>query len=143
MQITLPNDLSVRLHQLAEQHRQPFKQYLADHLRLTLDDDPSQLPLAEQAELQALRRLSTDALRTIAAEQMATSVKERMAQLMEKICCARAAFAASTISNRRRIQWREPQRLCQYNGSASRRCYRCDRSVIAGAPTTVWRRFGI
>lgn len=84
MQITLPDDLSVQLHQLAAQQRQPFEQYLADHLRLTLDDDLSQLPLAEQAELQALRRLSTDALRTIAAEQMATSVKERMAQLMEK-----------------------------------------------------------
>ena len=81
MQITLPDDLSVRLHQLATQHRQPFEQYVADHLRLTLADDLTQLPLAEQAELQALRRLSTDALRTIAAEQMASSAKERMGKL--------------------------------------------------------------
>lgn len=49
-----------------------------------LDDDLTQLPLAEQAELQALCRLSTDALRTIAAEQMANSAKEQMAQLMDK-----------------------------------------------------------
>ncbi len=39
MQITLPDDLSVRLHQLAAQHQQPFEQYVADHLRLTLDDE--------------------------------------------------------------------------------------------------------
>jgi hypothetical protein len=84
VQITIPDDLSVQLHQLAAQHRQPFEQHVADHLRLTLDDNLAQLPLAEQAELQALRRLSTDALRTIAAEQMATAAKERMAQLMEK-----------------------------------------------------------
>lgn len=49
-----------------------------------LDDDLAELPLAEQAELQALRRLSTDALQTIAAEQMATATKERMAQLIEE-----------------------------------------------------------
>lgn len=53
-------------------------------MQITIPDDLAQLPLAEQAELQALRRLSTDALRTIAAEQMVPSAKERMGQLMEK-----------------------------------------------------------
>lgn len=84
MQITLPDDLSIRLHQLVAQRHQPFEQFLADHLRLTLDDRLMQLPLAEQAELQALRQLSTAALRTIAAEQMAAIVQARMAQLLER-----------------------------------------------------------
>jgi exonuclease V gamma subunit len=83
MQVTLPDDLSVRLHKLAAQCRQPFEQFLADHLRLTLDDRLAQLPLAEQAELQALRHLSNDALWTIALEQMAVQVQARMTQLLE------------------------------------------------------------
>ena len=83
MQITLPDDLSVRLHQLAAQRRQPFEQFVTDHLRSALDDRLAQLSSAEQAELQALRQLSDDALWTIAAEQMAATVQERMAQLME------------------------------------------------------------
>ncbi len=83
MQITLPDDLSVRLHQLATQHRQPFEQFVTDHLRLALDDQLAQLPSAEQAELQALRHLSDDALRTIAAEQLAVAAQGRLAQLLE------------------------------------------------------------
>lgn len=83
MQITLPDDLSVQLHQLAAQQRQPFDEFVADQLRLTVDDQFAQLPLTEQAELQALRYLSDDALRTIAAEQMASAVQKRMAELME------------------------------------------------------------
>lgn len=83
MQITLPDDLSVRLRQLATQHRQPFEQFVTNHLRLVLDDHLVQLPSAEQAELQALHHLSDDALRTIAAEQMAVAAQGRMAQLLE------------------------------------------------------------
>ena len=56
MQITLPDDLSVRLHQLAAQQRQPFEQFVADHLRLVFDVRLAQLPSAEQAELQALHQ---------------------------------------------------------------------------------------
>ena len=84
MQITLPDELSVRLHQLAAQRRQPVAQFVVDQLRTTLDDRLAQLPSAEQAELQALRYLSDDALRAIAAKQMVATDQARMAQLMKR-----------------------------------------------------------
>lgn len=83
MQVTLPDDLSIRLHQLAAQQRQPFEQFVTDHLRLMIDEPFVQLPESEQAELQVLRYLSDDALWTIATEQMAASLQERMAQLLD------------------------------------------------------------
>lgn len=93
MQITLLDDLSVQLHQLAAQQRQSFEQFVADQLRLTVDARLAQLPSAEQAELQALRYLSDDALWTMAAEQMATIVQKRMAQLMESNNCSKLSPA--------------------------------------------------
>lgn len=83
MQITLPDDLSVQLRQLAVQRRQPFAQFVVDQLRITVDDRLAQLLSAEQAELQALRYLSDGALRAIAAEQMVVAEQTHMTQLME------------------------------------------------------------
>ena len=83
MQITLPDDLSVQLRQLAVQRRQPFAQFVVDQLRITVDDRLAQLLSAEQAELQALRYLSDGALRAIAAEQMVAAEQTHMIQLME------------------------------------------------------------
>jgi len=84
MQVTLPEDLSVRLQQLSIQRRQSIEQIVADQLRMTLDDQLTQLPLAEQIELQALHYLSDDAVRVIAAEQMPKSFRQRMTQLMKR-----------------------------------------------------------
>jgi hypothetical protein len=82
MQLTIPENLSERLRQLAARRRQPVETIIADRLFTALDDELDNLPTEEQAELRALHHLSTDALRAIAAEQMAAANQDRMAQLM-------------------------------------------------------------
>lgn len=84
MQITIPDELTEQLQQLASVHRQPVEQLVLARLRQLLDDRLNQLPSAEQAELAALHYLSDDALRAIAAEQTPNPVQQRMAVLMEQ-----------------------------------------------------------
>ncbi len=84
MQITIPDEMTNQLQQLAGTRQQPVEQLVMERLRQLLDDRLSQLPSAEQAELAALQYLSDDALRAIAAEQMSQTVQRRMGVLMEQ-----------------------------------------------------------
>ncbi len=82
MQITIPENLSTRLRQLAARQRQPVETIVTDRLFTSLDDELDDLPTDEQAELRALHYLSNDALRAIAAEQMSFENQALLAQLM-------------------------------------------------------------
>jgi hypothetical protein len=84
MQITLPEDLLIRLSQLAARRQQSVESILADRLFTTLDDELDQLPTTEQAELRALHHLSDDVLLFIAAEQMRPADQNLLTQLMER-----------------------------------------------------------
>jgi len=84
MQITLPENLSTRLRQLAAQRQQPVETIIADRLFTALDDELDNLPTDEQAELRALHHLSDDALRVIAAEQMTPANQVLLTKLMER-----------------------------------------------------------
>jgi hypothetical protein len=67
MQITIPENLSVRLRQLAAKRQQPVATIVADRLFTALDEELDNLPTSEQAELRALHYLSDDALLAMAA----------------------------------------------------------------------------
>ncbi len=84
MQITIPENLSVRLRQLAARRQQPVETIIADRLFTALDAELDNLPTGEQAELRALHHLSDDALRVIAAEQMTPPNKALLTQLMAR-----------------------------------------------------------
>ena len=84
MQITIPENLSTRLRQLAARRRQPVETIIEDRLFTSLDDELDNLPTGEQAELRALHHLSNDALRVIAAEQMSAVNQALMGQLMAR-----------------------------------------------------------
>jgi predicted house-cleaning NTP pyrophosphatase (Maf/HAM1 superfamily) len=84
MQITIPENLSTRLRQLATRRRQPVETIIADRLFTALDDELDNLPTDEQAELRALHHLSDDALRVIAAEQMTPANQALLKQLMAR-----------------------------------------------------------
>jgi hypothetical protein len=84
MQITIPENLSARLRQLAARRRQPVETILEDRLFTSLDDELDNVPTNEQAELRALHHLSNDALRVIAAEQMTAVNQALMGQLMAR-----------------------------------------------------------
>lgn len=84
MQITIPENLSTRLRQLAARRRQPVESIIEDRLFTSLDDELDNLPTDEQAELRALHHLSDDALRAIAAEQMTSVNQAQMEQLMTR-----------------------------------------------------------
>ena len=82
MEITIPEDLSARLSQLADRQQQSVETILSDRLFTALDEELDNLPTAEQAELRALHHLSDDALRFIAAEQMTPENQTLLSQLM-------------------------------------------------------------
>lgn len=84
MQITIPENLSTRLRQLAARRRQPVETIIADRLFTALDDELDSLPTDEQTELRALHHLSDDALRVIAAEQMTPANQALLTELMER-----------------------------------------------------------
>ena len=84
MQITIPENLSTRLRQLAARRRQPVESIIADRLFTALDDELDALPTSEQVELRALHHLSDDALQAIAAEQMTSVNQALMGKLMER-----------------------------------------------------------
>lgn len=84
MQIQLPENLSIRLRQLAARRRQSVEKIVADRLFTALDDELDSLPSIEKVELRALHHLSDDALRAIAAEQMLSDNQALLARLMER-----------------------------------------------------------
>jgi len=84
MEITISENLSNRLRQLAARRRQPVEFIVSDRLFTALDDELDDLSTGEQAELRALHHLSDDALRAIAAEQMASANQALMVQLMQR-----------------------------------------------------------
>jgi hypothetical protein len=84
MQITIPENLSSRLRQLAVRRRQPVEMIITDRLFTSLDDELDNLPTEEQAELRALHHLSDDALRAIAAEQMLPENQALLTRLMTR-----------------------------------------------------------
>jgi hypothetical protein len=81
--LTLPEELSTRVRQIAETTSQPVEQVVLDHLKGLALPLPA-LPPDERTELDALHRLSDDALRTIAREQMPEEDQRRARQLMNK-----------------------------------------------------------
>jgi len=81
--LTVPEDISTRARQIAETKAQPVEQVLLEHLK-TLSAPLPALPPDEQAELDALRRLSDDALWTIAREQMPEDVQAQAHELMDR-----------------------------------------------------------
>ena len=83
MPISIPEELSTRLRQLAARRGRPVEEILTDRLLTALDEELDNLPAAEAAELRALHHLSEDALRAIAAEQMSAENQARLAQLLE------------------------------------------------------------
>jgi hypothetical protein len=81
--VTLPEDISTRVRQIAETTSQSVEQIVLDHLKsLTIQLPP--LPVDDQAELDALHHLSDDALWTIAREQVPEVAQARAHTLMEK-----------------------------------------------------------
>ncbi len=81
--LTLPEDISARVRQIAETTSQPVEQIVLDHLKsLSIYLPP--LTLDVQAELDALHHLSDDALWTIAREQVPEEAQARAHTLMDK-----------------------------------------------------------
>jgi hypothetical protein len=81
--LTLPEDISARVRQIAETTSQPVEQIVLDHLKSLSIQLPA-LPPDDQAELDALHHLSDDALWTIAREQVPENVQARAHTLMDK-----------------------------------------------------------
>jgi hypothetical protein len=81
--LTIPEDLYLRAHKIAETIAQPVEAVLLEQLRLWTEAVPL-LAVDEEAELQALRYLSDDALWTMAREQMPDDLQHKMQSLMDK-----------------------------------------------------------
>ena len=81
--LTVPEEIYIRVRQIAEETSQPVDDVLINYLR-TLSTTLSALPPAEEAELAALNKLSDDALWTIAHERMSDTLQLRMQNLMDK-----------------------------------------------------------
>ena len=84
MQITIPNDGSNQFESYADRLKRRTETVIVERLRATLDEPIHALPLDEQAELAALRSLSTDALIAIASEQLQPAVQQRLDELMRQ-----------------------------------------------------------
>lgn len=84
MEITIPENLLVRLRQLASRRQEPVATIVVERLSAALDEELDNLSIGEQAELRALRYLSDDALLAIASEQMSTANQKHLTQLMER-----------------------------------------------------------
>jgi hypothetical protein len=85
--VTLPIPASVYDHarRTAEQTARPIEQVLVEYLEAAASESQDEpLPADEQAELDALARLSDDALWTIAREQMPLAAQARMQVLMDR-----------------------------------------------------------
>ncbi len=81
--LTLPEDISARVRQIAETTFQPVEKIVLDHLKsLSIQLPP--LPPDDQAELDALHHLSDDALWTIVREQVPEDAQARAHTLMDR-----------------------------------------------------------
>lgn len=81
--LNVPEEVFARARQVAEELSQPVDQVMIDYLR-TMSFPLPDLSPEEEAELDALKKLSIDALWTIAREQMPDDLKTRMQNLMDK-----------------------------------------------------------
>lgn len=81
--VTLPEELTARVRQLAAATARPVEQVVLEHLATLAIPLPA-LPPDEQAELDALQRLSDDALWTIASEQLPAAAQARAHDLMTR-----------------------------------------------------------
>lgn len=81
--LTLPEDISARVRQIAETTSRPVEQIVLDHLKSLSIQLPPLTPDV-QAELDALHHLSDDALWTIAREQVPEEAQARAHTLMDK-----------------------------------------------------------
>ena len=84
MQVTLPENLFVRLTELALRQQQSVENLLVERLSGILDDELNQLPTTEQAELQALHHLSDEVLLLMSAEQMKPKDQALLTELMDR-----------------------------------------------------------
>jgi uncharacterized protein (DUF1684 family) len=111
--LTLPEDISARVRQIAETTSQPVEQIVLDHLKsLSIQLPP--LPPEDQAELDALRHLSDDALWTIAREQVPEEAQARAHTLMDKnslgtITDAEAAELEKLVQRADRVMLRKAE----------------------------------
>jgi len=78
--LTIPEEISARARQIAENQAKSAEQVLIDYLKTF----PPSLPPDIQAELDALRHLSDDALMTIAHEQMPNDAQQRANDLLDR-----------------------------------------------------------
>ena len=76
MQLTIPENISARLRQLAARRQQSVETIIEDRLFTALDDELDNLPTEEQAELRALHHLSNDALRAIGQHQISKAISK-------------------------------------------------------------------
>jgi hypothetical protein len=81
--LTVPEEIYARARQVAEELSQPVDKVMIDYLR-TLTFPLPDLSPEEEAELDALKKLSVDALWTIAREQMPDDLQARLQDLMDK-----------------------------------------------------------
>lgn len=111
--LTLPEELSARVRQIAETTSRPVEQIVLDHLKGLSLPLPA-LPPDEQAELDALHLLSDDALRTIAREQMPEEAQRRARQLLaqnsrRKLPRAEADELAGLVERADRVMLRKAE----------------------------------
>lgn len=111
--LTLPEDISARVRQIAETTSRPVEQIVLDHLKSLSIQLP---PLAAnvQAELDALHHLSDDALWTIAREQVPEEAQARAHALMDKnslgtITDAEAAELEKLVQRADRVMLRKAE----------------------------------
>lgn len=111
--LTLPEDISARVRQIAETTSRPVEQIVLDHLKSLSIQLP---PLAAnvQAELDALHHLSDDALWTIAREQVPEEAQARAHTLMDKnslgtITDAEAAELEKLVQRADRVMLRKAE----------------------------------
>lgn len=111
--LTLPEDISARVRQIAETTSQPVEQIVLDHLKSLSIQLPPLRP-DDQAELDALHHLSDDALWTIAREQVSEDAQARAHTLMDKNSCgsitdAEAAELEKLVQRADRVMLRKAE----------------------------------
>jgi hypothetical protein len=111
--VTLPEDISTRVRQIAETTSQSVEQIVLDHLKSLTIQLPS-LPVDDQVELDALHHLSDDALWTIAREQVPDATQARAHTLMERnsrgtITDAEAAELGKLVQRADRVMLRKAE----------------------------------
>lgn len=80
--LNIPDEVVAAARRIAEATEQPVEEVLLSRLKTAFPLPV--LPPDEEAELEALKRLSDDALWTIAREQMPDDAQNRLQQLMDK-----------------------------------------------------------